>query len=69
MNTLAPFAALIITYGTLSPTFGAVAASRCQLKINRIELWPRKQKHHKLSMLKTININFIVVINNSWLHK
>ena len=30
--TLAPFAALIITYGTLSPTFGAVAASLCQLQ-------------------------------------
>lgn len=28
--TLAPLAAFIMTYGTRSPTFGAVAASRCK---------------------------------------
>lgn len=33
MITLAPFAALIMTYGTRSPTVGAVAASLCQYKI------------------------------------
>lgn len=29
--TLAPLAAFMITYGTRSPTFGAVAASLCHI--------------------------------------
>lgn len=33
--TLAPLAAVIITYGTRSPTFGAVAASLCQISHDR----------------------------------